>query len=118
MNKDLLSYLLITLIAFQSVWAITDINQNHEFNALSIQFSQVAHAHHQTNLADDELSDNQLSSQSKVFDCEHHCCHCPQLSLQEALSSRIFSPKYMLHKAYSSVVPRGQLSTLFRPPKA
>ena len=74
MIRRAISYLLITLIALQSVVAMADAHQLHQTGTEHLEFE---HSHQ----PGDTESDKQLSKQASeksgqpLYDC-HHCCHC------------------------------------------
>jgi hypothetical protein len=108
MNK-LLPYLLLMLIASQSVLAAADIHQNHQSGEEHIEF-QHDHDHDTLDVSHDE----------NKADCDH-CCHCHASFLKHFTSYSFMhsvpsSP--LLFMSYESSLVAVPSSNLFRPPKA
>ena len=120
MNKNWLSYLLLALIAFQSVWATADIGQYHEFHELG---SQPYESNIQTAPVDRvfaELSNvEQSGSEQPVGDSTeyHHCCHCHQVGLQAGIVAQPPISARLLYSGYEKNTPASPVTALFRPPR-
>lgn len=72
-----LSYLLITLIALQSVAAIADTHQAHQTGTVHIEFE---HEHDSLTPDRKRMFAEETGVPSIVkFDC-HHCCHCHNIA--------------------------------------
>ena len=72
MIRRWLSYLLIVLIAMQSVVAIADEHKSHQEG---IQHLEFVHEFDSARTIDDELDQNGGASLPDQYD-SHHCCHC------------------------------------------
>lgn len=77
MIQKWLTYMLVALIAMQSVVAIADAHQSHQEGTQHLEFE---HEHDSTPVVNNQ--DNQQTSTPSLsqYDC-HHCCHCHGLSL-------------------------------------
>lgn len=73
MAKHWISYLLATLIAFQSVAAIADVHQSHQSGIDHLEFNH-EHASQALDQDSQDPADNRLQGPT-ADDC-HHCCHC------------------------------------------
>jgi len=71
-----LSYMLVALIATQSVIAIADVHQSHQEGTQHLEFQ---HEHDSIRAMDYQLDQNTSTSSPDNYDC-HHCCHCHGMS--------------------------------------
>ena len=78
MLRKFLSYMLVTLIAMQSLLAIADVHQDHQTGTEHLVFEQ-DHQHEHTADLLMEFEDQTDSSSPEDSDC-HHCCHCHGMS--------------------------------------
>ena len=73
MLRTLLSYLLVTLIAMQSVIAMADVQQLDQPKVQHLAFADI----HASDSVDDELNQkNRARSATAEQSDYHHCCHC------------------------------------------
>ncbi len=73
MTKHWISYLLVVLIAFQSVPAIADEHQSHQSGIDHLEFD---HDHSSNSLDQKPLQTAQNTLDGSTPDDCHHCCHC------------------------------------------
>jgi hypothetical protein len=113
------SYLLMILIAVQSVLAVADIHQIHQSDQGHLEFS-----------SDDKLPATKIDeafstsveltqTPANALDCQH-CCHCHGSHVN--LLSNIYSQISFYHKnpylaALRVAAPSSQSSSLYRPPR-
>ena len=82
MIQKVLTYLLVTMIAMQSLMAIADVHQPHQSGAQHLEFEHV-HGIPEGQIGEPDQLDVlervtwELSDTSSLdeYDC-HHCCHC------------------------------------------
>lgn len=119
MIRRAISYLLITLIALQSVVAMADAHRLHQTGTEHLEFE---HSHQ----PGDTESDKQLSKQASeksgqpLYDC-HHCCHCHgHGSMVLAVAASQLTALFSGHQKvpYRANLTMGIPPTLFRPPIA
>jgi len=120
MYKNWLSYLLLALIAFQSVWATADIGQYHEFHELGSQpyelSSQMAPVDRLSKglSSVDQSDSDKLAGESTEY---HHCCHCHQAGLQASVTAQPPVAARLFYSGYEKIAPAGAVTPLFRPPR-
>ena len=89
MIRAWLSYLLITLIALQSVVAVADAHQLHQTGDQHLDFDHVD-VHGSSHPDEHLIAEVQSSSAPNAqYDC-HHCCHCHgvvQLGVPSSISN-------------------------------
>lgn len=73
MLQKWLSYILVTLIAMQSVSAIADVHQSYQSGTQHLEFEH-EHAPNQID-KNTQLERQETSSIDNPNDCQH-CCHC------------------------------------------
>ena len=118
MIKKWLSYLLIALIALQSVSAIAgDEHQSHQDGEQHLEFD---HGHESTASAKIfNMEEESYSYAGVEFDC-HHCCHCHGTHLNyvpTTSSSILLSLNSLGLNGYDNTTLNGYIASLFRPPK-
>ncbi len=70
--RNALSYLLIALIALQSVVVIADVHQSHQSGTQHLEFEH----DHDSDFAGKKIQyEAEVNSSADQYDC-HHCCHC------------------------------------------
>ena len=92
MFRKYLSFILFTLIAFQSVSAIADVHQIHQEQTQHLKFD---HELEKNLTGVDKSADSSIPTQP---DC-HHCCHCHSaspLSVGDASNILLTKPKQAL----------------------
>lgn len=115
MTKHWISYLLIALIACQSVLAYAE---SHETRTTfpTVEFDQ-------TDIVQIEIKINKIDAENsaqlvKIDNCDH-CGFCHHGQLVPSLVSLSSSPNTPLFKTqYTDAVPNGLLFSFYRPPKA
>lgn len=108
--KSWASYLLILLIAMQSVLAMADAQKIHQSEA----------GHHEYQDSADNAGTMGDVPTDQVMDCKH-CCHghCSQLIvLPGTVSNPSISNGHVPRVSFSNVVADSPPSSLFRPPRA
>ena len=105
-----LTYLLILLIAVQSVTSVWDSHQFHQSGTEHLTFE---HSHEQSNNSSPDKLDVISNQQTDLnnFDC-HHCCHChgvAQIYLPNVNGNILFSntrdKKFFYRNTYLSIAP-------------
>lgn len=128
-----LSYLLIILVATQSVLAMADIHQAHQRN--QTHQSDVGHRELAADTAQnekiiknvkkateetvDDLADLKKTPLNAI-DCQH-CCHCHGSQsnlLSDAYTQLEFDGNKPARVSLRAVAPSSQPSSLYRPPRA
>ena len=119
--RHYLTCLLALLIALQSVAAMADVHQLHQFGTEHLEFDH-SHQSSATDTQNDNLLAKQTPDQSgqSVYDC-HHCCHCHghgSVVLTGAAShlANLFSENGQAD--YQANLTSGIPPSLFRPPIA
>ncbi|MGR6872411.1 hypothetical protein ACU6U9_08900 [Pseudomonas sp. HK3] len=113
MFKTGIQWLMIILIATQSVWSMADAHSTHQSGIEHLEFEH----QHDTDHADKKAPDNRHNQTE--FDC-HHCCHChgahSSFITSFYSSSSLFgqSPQ---HSFANHLVLTKQPAVLFRPPR-
>lgn len=111
MTKHWTSYLLIILIACQSVFAFAD---NHE-----VQDASPLAVFDQSDIVQNELIVNQLNTKdaTNIDNCDH-CGFCHHGQLVPVLLSFSSAPSTVLLKTqYNMAIPNDPLFSFYRPPK-
>ena len=102
--KHCLSYLLITLIAMQSLWAVADTHRSHQSDSKHLSL---------------EVDVIDIEQQEEVLNCQH-CCHChsPQLTLLgDSTAPLIKQYNQLLIVELNHAALPAHPSSLFRPPR-
>lgn len=106
--KHCLSYLLITLIAMQSLWAVADMHMSHQ--------SESAHLLLDTSL---KVDNTEFEQKEDISSCQH-CCHChsPQLTLLGNTATPLIKQyrQQLIVELNHAALP-AHPSSLFRPPR-
>tara|TARA_R110001592_G_scaffold326841_1_gene607814 strand:+ start:13281 stop:13628 length:348 start_codon:yes stop_codon:yes gene_type:complete len=113
--KHWLSYLLVALIACQSVLAMADSHEARTtFPAIEFDQADIVQSELQVNEIDTKNSAQLIN----IDNCDH-CGFCHHGQPVPSLLSFSFSPNTALLKTqYNNVAPSGHLFFLYRPPKA
>jgi len=119
MNRKALSYLLLVLIALQSVTAVADV---HPLGSLdSTSFSSANTDGSSSGMLDSStITDpaDQNTPPDDLFHCHHHGCHC-HVYLSSHLTQSDALHKYLLmHNDYHATIPVAPSPSLYRPPIA
>ena len=69
-----ITYIVVVLIAMQSVVAVADIHQYHQTGSEHLTFEH-SHEHNESSSLSAQTVASIDITDSSVFDC-HHCCHC------------------------------------------
>lgn len=116
MFKNGIQWLMIILIATQSVWSMADAHSTHQSGLEHLEFEH----QHGDDHAQMVEQDNASSNNQSAFDC-HHCCHChgAHSSFITSLysSNTLFgqSPQHSFtHQLELTQQPNG----FYRPPRA
>jgi hypothetical protein len=115
MYKTSIHWLMIILIATQSVWSMADTHSGHQSGVEHLEFEHSHKDSHNENTAVNQGS----SSQQTDFDC-HHCCHCHGAhssfitSLYSTTSVFGQSPQ---HSFANQLALAQQPNAFFRPPR-
>ena len=116
MFKNGIQWLMIILIATQSVWSMADAHRTHQSGLEHLEFEH----QHGDDHAQMVKQDNASSNNQSAFDC-HHCCHChgAHSSFITSLysSNTLFgqSPQHSFtHQLELTQQPNG----FYRPPRA
>lgn len=112
MIKNLLIFLLVSAVSFQSIAAASDMHESHQTGAEHLEFE---HEH------DEPAKDIELDNQTvqKSFDC-HHCCHCHGGHLTSLLPSGLSLAFMCGNQSLSNlnqIIKNTHLSRLLRPPQ-
>ena len=122
MNRKALTYLLLVLIAWQSVTAVADVHpiehsdEHSESAPFPSEFIGDSSAGLLGNPATTDPAD-QLPSFDELFHCHHHGCHC-HVYLAGRPTASDFIHKHSLHNDYQALIPTAPSGSLYRPPKA
>lgn len=116
-----LSYLLIMLVATQSVLAMADIHQAHQSDEGHLEFAD-DHKPATGSATTAETSDDSVDSKQaplSTVDCQHCChCHASQLNLLSDIYSQLnFDGNKPTLAALRAAAPSSQPSSLYRPPR-
>ena len=112
MIKNLLIFLLVSAVSFQSIAAVSDMHESHQTGAEHLEFE---HEHDEP--AKVVELDNQTAQKS--FDC-HHCCHCHGGHLTSILPSGLSLAFLYGNQSLSNlnqIIKNTHLSRLLRPPQ-
>jgi len=116
MNRKVLSYLLLILIALQSVIAAADV---HPFDDSELVPHSSEYANDAAELTPEHSTVSNTSEQDlaidEIFHCHHHGCHC-HVYLSDSLSTTDYLYKHPRHNAYQAIIPVAPSSSLYRPP--
>ena len=120
-NLKRISYIVISLILFQSFSAVAN---SLDFHAVDIQHLQHEHKHSEHEQVQSELSANETSDKVSTehhnpADC-HHCGHCHGTHAQWVSQSHINSLKTVVsvhNFNYLDAVIDAPINRLLRPPK-
>ena len=120
-NLKRISYIVISLILFQSFSAVAN---SLDFHAIDIQHLQHEHKHSEHEQVQSELSANETSDKVSTehhnpADC-HHCGHCHGTHAQWVSQSHINSLKTVVSVRnfnYLDAVIDAPINRLLRPPK-
>lgn len=77
MVRKYLSFILLTLIAIQSVSAIADVHQIHQEQTQHLKFE---HEHEKSLIETGQNEENAIGSTAPIQPDCHHCCHCHGVS--------------------------------------
>jgi len=110
MRRHNFAYILMLLVALQSVAGVWDSHQFHQSGSEHLTFE---HSHEQSNNSSpDELKvTSNLQAKLDKFDC-HHCCHChgvaqvylPNVN-ENLFSSSSRDKKFGYRNTYLSITP-------------
>ncbi|MFT5591694.1 MAG: hypothetical protein ACI8SR_000049 [Oceanicoccus sp.] len=118
MLKTGIQWLMIILIATQSVWSMADAHSGHQSGLEHLEFKHEhndAHAENANSQTDSKTLDNQAD-----FDC-HHCCHCHGAHssfITSFYSSASIFGQSPQHSFTNQLELAQQPRTFFRPPRA
>jgi hypothetical protein len=118
MNRKALSYLLLVLIALQSLTAMADVHPIDYSDAAPFS-SDSAPGSSSGMLENSTVTDptEQNTPADGLFHCHHHNCHC-HVYLSNHLSQSVYLHKQSLRNDYHAVIPVAPSSSLYRPPIA
>jgi hypothetical protein len=118
MFKNSIQWLMIILIATQSVWSMADTHSAHQSGLEHLKFE---HQHDDAHPQDADIQkDVSTANKQANFDC-HHCCHCHGAhssfitSFYSSVSLFGQSPQ---HSFTNPLELAQQPSAFFRPPRA
>lgn len=117
MLKNGIQWLMIILIATQSVWSMADAHSAHQSGLEHLEFE---HQHDDAHPAKQGIEKSTLDASQADFDC-HHCCHCHGAhssfitSFYASVSLFGQSPQHSFTKPLELTQ---QPSVFFRPPRA
>ncbi len=113
------SYLLVILVAMQSVLAVADVHQIHQADAAHLEFAgdDGLASVSDDGTASDSVEPNQPTN--TALDCQH-CCHChsPQVNfLSDICPNSAYDSGRQPLADLSGSVPSSHPSSLYRPPR-
>lgn len=118
MLKRSIHWLMIILIAWQSVGAFADAHSNHQNGVEHLAFE---HEHTDEHAASAQLSINQSAlDTADQYDC-HHCCHCHGAHsnfISTTVHSSAFFGRSPQHSYHQTLSLTKQEQSLYRPPRA
>lgn len=119
MNRKALSYLLLVLIALQSLTAMADVHpidysDSTPFSSDYTDGSSLGMLVDSSTVTDPA---DQNAPPDDLFHCHHHGCHC-HVYLSSHLPQSDYLHKQSLHNDYHAVIPVAPSSSLYRPPIA
>ena len=114
MTKHWTSYLLIALIACQSVLAFADSHDTRTtFPAIEFDQTDIVQSESQVN----EIDERYPTQVVNIDNCDH-CGFCHHGQLVHSLVSSSSSPNPPLFKTqYTDAIPNGPLFSFYRPPQ-
>lgn len=120
-----LTYVLLVLIAVQSVTAGADMYQNHQVGTKHVN-TVTEYSHQQANQVNNHQFNNyelknDVDAEADVCCQCHHCfhCHCTMNhALLKTFSFYISSMKVSALSRYLHILPTSLITTFYRPPKA
>ena len=118
MSRKALSYLLLLLIALQSVTAMADVHPiNYSDTApYSSDFIDGSSSGVLDSSTATDPTDQNMSTDC-LFHCHHHGCHC-HVYLSGNLTHPNFLHKHSLDNDSQALIPEAPSSSLYRPPIA
>lgn len=130
MRNNWLAYILVTLIAWQSVAAVADAHQMHQTGTDHLAFDPTHnHTFDPEQVNSDSVAKDQEAGQQKLRaslastdspDC-HHCCHCHGNSAQalpSVLAAESYGKHYAFRTPYIKDAAPNFLTPFLRPPIA
>lgn len=125
MFKSGIQWLMIILIATQSVWSMADAHSTHQSGFEHLEFEHLEFAHEEFEHQHDDHA--QMTEQDKTsannqtgFDC-HHCCHCHGAHssfITSLYSSNAIFGQSPQHSFTNQLELAQQPNAFFRPPRA
>jgi hypothetical protein len=118
MNRKALSYLLLVLIALQSLAAVVDVHPVYYSDAAP-NFSDYAEDASTRMLESSTVTDltDRSAPTDGPFHCHNHGCH-HLVFLSGNLTQSVFLRKHQLHNYNHAISPLAPSSSLYRPPIA
>ena len=115
MSRKALSYLLLVLIALQSVTAMADVHPLDYSDTAPYSSDGSSSAMLDSSTVIDPADQN--TAPDDLFYCHHHGCHC-HVYLSGNLTHPNFLHKHSLHNDSQALIPEAPSSSLYRPPIA
>ena len=118
MSRKAPSYLLLVLIALQSVTAMADVHPIDYSDAalFSFDYADGSPLAMQEGSTVTEPTEQPLPTDG-LFQCRYHGCHC-HVYLSSHLTQSDFLLKHSLHSNYRAIITEVPSSSLYRPPIA
>ncbi|NVK36318.1 MAG: hypothetical protein HWE18_00215 [Gammaproteobacteria bacterium] len=113
MLKRSIHWLMIILIAWQSVGAFADVHSNHQDGVEHLVFEH-EHTQSQPHAIKQPMDDNDQ------YDC-HHCCHCHGAHsnfISTSVHSNAIYGRSPQHSFHPTLAVTKQEQSLYRPPRA
>ncbi|MFY0641158.1 MAG: hypothetical protein JXR16_08945 [Bermanella sp.] len=120
MFKRGIQWLMIILIATQSVWSMADVHSNHQSGFEHLEFDHVELEHRHDDHTQITAQDKASSSNQTSFDC-HHCCHCHGAHssfITSLYSSNAIFGQSPQHSFTNQLELAQQPNVFYRPPRA
>ena len=120
MFKIGIQWLMIILIATQSVWSMADAHSAHQSGLEHLEFDHVELEHRHDDHAQMTEQNNASSNNQAGFDC-HHCCHCHGAHssfINSLYSSNAIFGQSPQHSFTNQLELAQQPNGFYRPPRA
>lgn len=119
MFKTGIQWLMIILIATQSVWSMADAHSGHQ-SGIEHQAFDHPEGDHEHDAPSSSASQDANLDDTTTFDC-HHCCHCHGAHssfISSFYAATDFFGQSPQHSFNRHFVLTQQATSLFRPPRA
>ncbi len=121
MIKRSIPWLMIILIALQSVGAMADVHSAHQSGMEHLTFEhEHEHEHAQPHSSPDAHPEAASLTDASQYDC-HHCCHCHGAHFSFIASyvhSASLYGRSLQHSYHQPLSLTQQVQSLYRPPRA